>query len=217
MTENISIELIGIIAIVATQLGQIAKEIISGSAKKQKKILAIQASNCKRIDEIEIKLEAEEKAMKYLYDKAKENEYREQVQVRIRQIADKIIFANSLNNNDFIAFINQTRDIYISFIDSIIIQDINTLRIETIKTDMITFAKSLKNVSDFEKMCPGSNFYETLKKDVIKPQITIFLMRFKDEILEKKKKYNGDFDAIAVGTIELLITETIKLYRGCKS
>ena len=214
MTENISIELIGIVALVITQIGQTLARVFTVSKKDKKQDTEILATQ-KDVKDIKSKLEIEGKALRYIYEKTRENEYREQLKVKLRQRIDKIIFANSLGNTDFIAFVNQTRDTYINFIDSIIVQDISTLRIDTIKSDMITFAKNLKNISNFDKMCKIDDFYNKLKVKVIKPQIEIFLMRFKEEIFSRKKKYNGDFDKIAVGTAELLIVEIIKTYRDC--
>jgi len=207
MSESISIELIAIVGLLITQVGQTIARIFTISKKDKQQD--------KRITTLENQQEVEQKALKYIYDKTKENEYREQIKVKIRQIADKTIFANSLSNTDFVAFVNQTRDTYINFIDSILVQDIHQLRIETIESDMVTFAKNLKNLSRSETICKNKNFYEKLKNDIIKPQINIFLLRFKADILEEKQQFNGDFDKIAVGTIELLIVEIIKLYREC--
>ena len=59
------------------------------------------------------------------------------------------------------------------------------------------------------------DFYEKLKVKMVKPTIDIFLIRFDDEILKEKAEFNGNFNRIAIGTLEHLLVEMIKLYRDC--
>jgi hypothetical protein len=144
--------------------------------------------------------------------------YKTTLSTKMRASCNSIIVANSLDNVEFISLLNNSRDKYIEAINNILDINIKELDIDIIKSDMLTFAKYIKTITNFNNIdTPDSNcLYLKLRNDVVYPIIQTFLMRLEDEIIKDTNKYNGTFEKIALSCINNLITNIIKAYRDSK-
>lgn len=137
---------------------------------------------------------------------------------KLRKTSNNIITVNSLDNSEFLALLNNTRDKYIEMIVNILDNKVQDINVDDLKTDIKTFAKYVKTITNFNAIdvLDKEAFTETLKLEVVLPNLNIFIMRLEDEILKDANKYNGTFEKIAVGILSNLITCIIKVYRDSK-
>lgn len=173
------------------------------------------------LEAIGLKSDMEElnKKINVIYNYVDKVEYRTQLSNKIRKTCDDNIEANSLDNLELLALLNNIKNQYNKVIGNIINTDIKELEVKYIRADINTFAKYIKSITDFTKIdvCEKSNFYEKLYAEVMFPQSEIFIARIEEEVLTNANKYNGTFEKITVNVINKLITNTIKIYRDCKN
>lgn len=137
---------------------------------------------------------------------------------KIRVSCNAIIAANSLDNVELLSLLNNTRDKYLEIINNILNTEIKSINIEEIRSDMLTFAKYIKTITNFNNIdiLNTECLYSKLKNDVVLPTIQVFLMRLEDDIIKDANKYNGTFERIAVGCLNTLVTNIIRTYRESK-
>lgn len=137
---------------------------------------------------------------------------------KIRKEIAKIIRFSHLHNTELVSLLNNVKDKYMSFLDSIVDTDIKDLNVTDIECEVRALAKNIQNGTKWNNIdvLAEKDFYKELKTQVVIPNLQIFTMRIKDEIIDNAKKYNGTFSKIALGVITNIISESIRVYGDCK-
>lgn len=197
---------------------------------KHKQTMSIQSKAQQKVEDlITTKDKEQDKKLQEVLDRiinvesyTEELKYKNALTTKIANTMEYLInnIANSgiLYDSEMIILLNNIKINYLKVINNILITNISELNADTIKSDIITFAKGIRHATNFNNIdvTDYRTLIDLLKIEIVEAEMNIFIRRLEEEILNEKNKFNGTFEKLALSTAKNLINGTIRVYTTCK-